>query len=151
MSTSSNPFTSNNHITGKGAMMWWNDRPVYELEEYNLEVTPVREEDQFVGEMGIDSVITGLKGEGTMTIKKMWSNNFDEYLKAYQNGEDPRMVFVNKVGGDRAYNGQTERISVSNCWLNKLQLASIKNGKQSVEIPFGFNPDSAEYLDKISA
>lgn len=148
---SNNSFKDVNQLSGNDGMVWWNDRPLYELEEFSLKVSTQRSDVQFIGEMGVGSKVTGYKGDGSMTIKKIWSMNFADYLTEFKAGRDPRSVIIGKLGGEDAYNGQSERISVGDVWLSELQLMNIKSGSLTADIPFGFNPDSVSYLDQIEA
>lgn len=61
----------NNQVNGSWGQVWWDSELVFELESFEAKVTAERE-DVVIG-MDKDSKLVGLKGEGTMKVKKVFS------------------------------------------------------------------------------
>ena len=99
--------------------------------------------------LSIDSKITGLKGEGTLEVNKVYSRSA-EILKNWKKGKDVRSRLVISIKDPDAKGGQEERVSLDNVWFNELALAAFAVGEGIGEtFPFGFTPSDAEYESEI--
>ena len=100
--------------------------------------------------MDIDSKLTGLKGEGTYRVKKVFSMGKKEILEAWKKGEDPRCTFMSKIEDPDTPGKQVERVSIDNVWLNELILQQFETGQPlTEEYSFGFTPSDSNFLDVI--
>lgn len=134
-------------ISGNWGQVWWDGELVYELESFEAKVTTEREEVPTDGN-DIDSKITGLKGEGTLKIKKVYSRGIKKLLKAWQQGQDPRSQLVGKLADPDAYG--SERVVINNVWFNELTLLQFeKKQKLEREFPFGFTVGDVRFPDLI--
>lgn len=138
----------NNQIVGNWGQLWWNGELVYEIEAFEAKVTANRE-DVPIG-MDLDSKITGLKGEGSFRVKKVFSRGKQAMLNAWKKGEDVRASLVGKIKDPDAIGKQSERVSIDNVWFNELTLMQFEKGqKLEEEYPFGFTPSDADFVDTI--
>ncbi len=139
----------NQVLSGTWGEVWIDGDKVFELNKIEAKVVINREDIQ----MGIDldSKMTGLKGEFTMGIKKVfsrWADYFEEYFK---NGVDKRVEIIAKLGDPDARSKGIERYSIGNCWFNEFPLINYEIGAPvEEEISGGFTPSDMQVLDKIS-
>lgn len=138
----------NKVLTGTWAEVWINGNKVFEVSKIEAKVTANREDIQL--DMDIDSKITGLKGEGSMSIKKVYSR-YNEIFEAWTRGEDIRSQIITKLADPDAVGKQIERYSIDNVWYNELPLVNYEKGSIiEEEVAFGFTPSDMQSLDKIS-
>ena len=138
----------NNQISGTWGQVWLDGELVFELESFEAKVTTNRET-VTIG-MDEDSKLVGLKGEGTMKVKKVFSRGKKKLLDAWKKGEDPRSTIVTKLKDPDTIGKQSERVSLDNVWFDELTLTQFENGKKGEdEYKFGFTPSDADYLDTI--
>ncbi len=137
----------NRVLTGTWGELWVDGELIAELKKVELKITVNREDVQ----MGIDvdSKITGLKGELTISFNKTFSM-FNDKFEDYKNGIDTRFQIITKLQDPDAVGGQIERYSVENCWLNELALVGYEMGAiMEQEFSGGFTPTDMINLDKI--
>ena len=63
---------------GNHGKVWWDGLLLFEISKFEAKVTAQRE-DVIIGN-SVDSKITGLKGEGSFTIKSVINRNINTYL-----------------------------------------------------------------------
>ena len=110
------------------------------------------------GELWIDgekifefSKITGLKGEGSYTVKKVYTRA-KAILESWKKGKDVRCQIIAKLKDPDAVNGQTERWSANNVWHTELPVVNWeKGGIVEEETSIGFTPSDLQNLDQIAA
>ena len=113
-----------------------------------MKVTANREDVQ-IG-LSVDSKITGLKGEGSYTVKKVYTRA-KEILENWKKGKDVRAEVIAKLEDPDAVGGQVERWSCDNVWHNEVPVVNWeKGGIIEEEISIGFTPDDLQNLDAIA-
>lgn len=133
---------------GNHGKVWWDGELLFEISKFEAKVTAERE-DVLIGN-SVDSKITGLKGEGTITIKSVINRNINRYLEEWKSGRDPRAQLVGLLADPDAVDGGAERCSIDNVWFTELMLMSFEKGKVvEKEFPFGFTPEDASFLETI--
>lgn len=138
----------NNQISGSWGQIWWDGELIFELESFEAKVTAERE-DVVIG-MNKDSKLVGLKGEGTIKVKKVFSRGKKNLLEAWKKGQDPRSTLVGKIKDPDTVGNQSERISIGNVWFDELTLMQFETGKKSEEeYKFGFTAEDADFIDTI--
>lgn len=143
-----NEISGEKHLTGAWAELWFNGFKIAEMTKITVKVTANREEVQ-TG-FDVDSKITGLKGEGTISLAKTYTR-FEDIRVAIISGKDPRGTIVTKLKDPGAVNGQTERYQIGNVALSEFGFEYEKGSNVKQEIPFVFTPSSMINLDQISA
>ncbi len=139
----------NRTLTGSWGELWIDGEKVFEMSKIELKVTPNREDVQ-IG-IDVDSKITGLKGEGSYTVKKVYTRT-KAILESWAKGKDVRCQFIAKLKDPDAVNGQIERWSADNVWHNELPVVNWeKGGIIEEEISIGFTPSDLTNLDEIRA
>ncbi|MDQ7096937.1 phage tail tube protein [Desulfosporosinus sp. PR] len=138
----------NNQISGSWGQIWWDGELIFELESFEAKVTAERE-DVVIG-MNKDSKLVGLKGEGSIKVKKVFSRGKKNLLEAWKKGQDPRSTLVGKIKDPDTVGNQSERISIGNVWFDELTLMQFESGKKGEEeYKFGFTAEDADFLDTI--
>lgn len=133
---------------GNHGRVWWDGELLFEISKFEAKVTAERE-DVYIGN-SIDSKITGLKGEGALTIRSVINRNINAYLEEWKAGRDPRATLVGLLADPDAVGGQNERISLDNVWFNELLLLAFEKGKVvEKEFSFGFTPEDAQFIEFV--
>ena len=116
---------------------------IAELSQLTLTVKVQREKVQFG--MDVDSKITGYAGEGTMTLKQVYTR-FYEVLEQAKRGLDKRCTITT------AADGGEERYSIDNVAFTELPFMNYKMGEVNQQkLPFTFRPSDLVCLDSIRA
>lgn len=138
----------NRILSGTYAEVWWNGLKIAECNKITAKTTVNREEIQ-IG-LDVDTKITGLKGEGTVSVLKVYSR-MENVRQDIIAGKDPRGVIVAKLKDPDATGGQTERYQIGNVALSEFGLEWEKGSVVKQEYPFSFTPTDMVALDLINA
>jgi len=138
----------NKTLSGSWGEVWVDGVKIFELSKIELKVTTNREDVQLG--IDVDNKMTGLKGEGTLTVKKVYTRA-KAILADWKNGKDTRSQIIAKLQDKDAVGGQIERWSVDNVWFNDLPIVNWeKGGIIEEEYPIGFTPSDLQNLDAIA-
>jgi len=138
---------ANRTLSGSFAEVWVDGARIAELSELTLTVKVQREKVQFG--MDIDSKITGYSGEGTMTLKQVYSRFF-EVLEQAKNGLDKRCTITTALKDPDAAGGMEERYSISGVAFTELPFIGYKMGEVNQQkLPFRFRPSDLQCLERI--
>ena len=139
----------NRILSGTYAEVWVDGEKIFDVSKIELKVTANREDVQ-IG-LDVDSKITGLKGEGSYVVKKVYTRA-KAVLEKWKKGSDVRVQIIAKLQDPDAVNGQIERWSVDNVWHNELPVVNWeKGGIVEEEVSIGFTPSDLTNLDEIKA
>ena len=138
----------NRVLSGTHAVLWWDGERIFECKKIEVKVAANREDVQ-IG-LDIDSKMTGLKAEGTITMIKVYSR-YERFRQAWNRGEDLRSQLITKLADPDAVGKQEERYSIENVWFNELPLVSAETGGIiEEEVGFGCTASDIQNLDQIS-
>lgn len=137
----------NRHLSGMWAEITFNGIRIAEATKITTKITVNREEIQ-TG-INIDSKITGLKGEGTLTMTKAYTR-FEDVRREIMKGKDPRGTIIAKLKDPDAEGGQTERWQIGNVALSEFGFEWETNSVPKQEMPFSFTPTDMINLDAIN-
>lgn len=133
----------NKYMNGSYGEFWANGALVMEVKQFEAKITFDREDVGQSGTMDIDSKIIGAKGEGTVTVKKVFSRFMPEVVEALKKGEDIRWSFMGKLDDPDSYGA--EYVNIENAWFNELILMAFENNTiVENEFPFGFTPSDVD-------
>lgn len=136
-----------NTLSGTWGELWINGGKVFELSKVEMKTTANREDVQ-IG-IDVDSKLTGLKGEFTIGVKKVYTR-YMEVLDDLKKGKDTRVQIIAKLADPDAVRGQQERYSAPNCWFNDIPVVNWeKGGIIEQEVTGGFTPSDLVCLDRI--
>lgn len=143
-----NRITGNKVLSGTWGELWLNGEKIFELSKVDLKIITNREEVQLG--IDVDSKLTGLKGEGTIVVKKVYTRA-KEIIELWKQGIDMRVQIITKLKDPDAVGEQTERWAVNNVWFNEVTIAAWEKGAIiEEEYPLGFTPSDLENLDKVA-
>lgn len=138
---------ANRTLSGSFAEVWVDGARIAELSELTLKVKLQREKVQLG--MDVDSKITGYSGEGTMTIKQVYTRFF-EVLEQAKGGVDKRCTITTALKDPDAVDGMEERYSISNVAFTELPFVDYKmGGVNQQRLPFTFRPSDLQCLESI--
>ncbi len=138
----------NKTLSGTWGELWVDGEKVWEMSKVEAKVTANREDVQLG--LDVDSKMTGLKGEFTIVVKKVYSR----YVTVFENwkkGIDQRCQLITKLADPDAVGEQQERYSIDNAWFNELPLVNMeKGGIIEEEVSGGFTPTDMVNLDRVA-
>lgn len=138
----------NQTLSGTWAQVWVDGELIAECKKIEAKVSANREDIQIGADM--DSKITSLKGEGSLTINKVYSR-CNDILRAMQQGKDKRVQIIAKLADPDAVGSQIERYSINNVWFAEIPLISYERGAViEEELSIGFTPSDVTILDEIN-
>ena len=138
-------------INGTFGTLWVDGEEVFELESFNAVTTFNRESVTFAGNLDEESKITGQSGEGSFTVKKVFSRGLAKFIEMSKSGQDVRSQIIGKLQDPDTKNKQAERVSIGNVWFNEFTLLDFEVGNPvESEFPFGFTPSSVDLIDEIT-
>lgn len=119
-----------------------------DIQKCTAEIEIEREAVNMAGSLGTDSKITGTKGSGTISFKKVYSREVALILPVIKTGKDIRAVIVTNLNDPDGYG--SEKVQISDVWFNNLSIIDFEVKKLLTrELKFGFNPDNVEFMDII--
>lgn len=140
---------ANRTLSGSFAEVWVDGARIAELSHLSLTVKVQREKVQLG--MDVDSKITGYSGEGTMTLKQVYTR-FYEVLEQARRGVDKRCTITTALKDPDAADGGEERYSVEGVAFTELPFVNYKMGEVNQQkLPFTFRPSALQCLDAIQA
>ncbi len=139
----------NKTLTGSWGEVWVNGEKIWELSKIEQKITANREDVQLG--LDVDSKMTGMKGEFTLTVKKVYTRFWD-IVEDMKKGLDTRVQIISKLADPDAVNAQEERYSTDNCWFNDLPIVNYEMGALiEQEFTGGFTPSDMVNLDRIAS
>ncbi len=141
-------FDGRQLVNGIWGSFIWDGYKIAEVSSFEAKITIDREEVQV--ELGKDSKIKALAGEGTFKVKKIYSRGKKKMLEALKRGEDPRARFTGIIKDPNSPGKQSETVDIMNAWFNELTLMMFEKGEVvEEEFSFGFNPMNSNMIDEI--
>ena len=152
---------ANRTLSGSFAEVWVDGARIAELSQLTLTVKVQREKVQFG--MDVDSKITGYAGEGTMTLKQVYTR-FYEVLEQAKRGDAlyfPGHIalylgegrYIHSTGAARSGGvGLHSLDPADNVAFTELPFMNYKMGEVNQQkLPFTFRPSDLVCLDSIRA
>lgn len=134
-------------IAGAHGTLWIDNVKIMEFTKVNAKVTADRKDVQLG--LSVDSKIVALKGEGSVTIEKVYSRG-KKIIEKWVKGNDVRTRIITNLADPDTPGKQEERISLDNVWFNSIDLINIARGEVvEEEYPFGFTPEDLKYESEI--
>lgn len=138
----------NKTLSGTWGELWINGEKIFEFSKIEMKVTANREDVQLG--IDVDSKITGLKGEGSYVVKKVYTRA-KEILDSWKKGKDIRAEVIAKLQDPDAVGGKVERWSCDNVWHSEIPVVNWeKGGIIEEEVSIGFTPSDLQCLDAIA-
>jgi len=118
-------------MSGTYGMLYWDGDPVFEVSSFEAKLKVNRETVNMAGDIMEDSKLTGISGEFSFKVNKVFSRGQIKLASAIKAGKDPRSQLIGKIDDPDAYG--SERLVISNCWFNDLSLMKFENKKLGEE------------------
>lgn len=144
-----NKIPGNKRINGTFAEIFIDGELIAEAESFSFGLKLEREDILQAADLGVDSKLVALAGEGNMKLKKVYTRFAKKVLEYAKEGKDFRPSAIGKLADPDAYGA--ERVSLDEIWFNDLDMIAGER-KKVVEddINFGFNPTTSDWLDEIT-
>lgn len=139
---------SNRQINGTFGAVWVNGEKWMDVESFEARVTANFEDVNMAEDLATHKKMTGWAGEGTLTVKKVYSRGATLLGEAVKNGVVPDINIVGKLADPDAYGA--ERVAINEVTFNEFTLMQFEQKTVlTEELPFNF----ADYdlVDLINA
>lgn len=141
-------ISANRILSGSFADIWVDGSRVAEAQYIKVTVKAQRSDVQ-IG-IDVDSKLTGLKGEGELKLRQVYTRFYDVVDRA-KNGEDVRLTIMTALKDPDCIGGLEERYRIGGISLNEIPLINYETGKINEQvIKFRFTPSSLESLAEIT-
>ena len=139
---------ANRQINGTFGSVWVNGEKWLDVESFESKVSLNFEDVNMAGDLSTKKKYTGWSGEGTLTVKKVYSRGAALIGKAAKTGIMPDITLVGKLEDPDAYGA--ERVTMSDVTFNEFTLLAFEQKTLATEeLPFNFG--DYDFIDLISA
>jgi len=140
--------TSNKVINGTFGAVWVNGEKWLDTESFEATVTIEYEDQNFLDDLGTHKKMIGWTGEGTITVKKIYSRGANLLAEAVKNGVLPEVSIVGKLEDPDAHGAL--RVAIEEVTFTSFQLLQFEQKTTGTEeLPFAFG--KYDLIDRISA
>ncbi|QSB10444.1 phage tail tube protein [Lysinibacillus fusiformis] len=138
---------ANKQINGTFGTLWVNKEKWMDVESFEATVNFDFEDSNMCEDLATHKKLMGWNGEGTITVKKVYSRGAQLMGEAAKTGIIPDIELIGKLADPDAYG--SERVSISEVTFNSMTLMKFeKKTKMEEELPFNFA--DYDFLDKIA-
>lgn len=138
----------NKVINGTFGAVWVNGEKWMDVESFEAKVAVDYEDVNQAEDLATHKKMTGWNGEGTLTVKKVYSRGAALMANAVKTGILPEVGLVGKLADPDAFG--SERVAINDVTFNEFTLMSFEQKTLATEeLPFNF----ADYdpIDLITA
>ena len=139
---------SNKQINGTFGSVWVNNEKWLDIDAFEAKVTIEYEDVNMAEDLATHKKMTGWSGEGTTTVKKIYSRGANLLAEAVKRGILPDINIVGTLADPGAYG--SERVAINEVTFNEFMLLKFEQKTLGTEeLPFNF----ADYdlIDSITA
>ncbi|MCI1592487.1 phage tail tube protein [Heyndrickxia oleronia] len=139
---------STRQINGTFGSVWVNNEKWLDVESFEAKVTIDYEDVNMAEDLATHKKMTGWTGEGTLTVKKVYSRGASLLADGVKKGQLPEINLVGKLADPDAFGA--ERVAINEVTFNEFMLMQFEQKTLGTEeLPFNF----ADYdpIDLISA
>ena len=138
---------ANKQINGTFGSVWVNNEKWLDVDSFEATISLNFEDVNMSGDLGTYKKMTGWSGEGTITVKKVYSRGAALMGEATKTGIVPDITIVGKLDDPDSYGA--ERVSIENVTINEFTLLAFEQKTLATEeLPFNFA--SYNYIDQIT-
>lgn len=139
---------ANKVINGTFGSVWVNGEKWQDIEDLELKVTLDYEDVSFSEDLATHKKLIGWTGEGSMTVKRVYSRGASLLAEATKAGKTPEITIISKLADPDSYG--TERVSVSEITFNEFLLSKFEQKTLGTE-ELSFNFADYSILEMIKA
>jgi hypothetical protein len=139
---------SNKRINGTFGSVWVNGEKWLDVESFEAKVTIDYEDVNMAEDLATHKKMIGWTGEGTLTVKKVYSRGASLLADGVKSGQLPDIGLIGKLADPDAFGA--ERVAINEVTFNEFMLLQFEQKTlPTEELPFNF----ADYdpIDLISA
>lgn len=139
---------ANKQINGTFGAVWVNNEKWLDIQEFEAKVTISYEDVDMAQDLATHKKMNGWAGEGSMTVKKVYSRGAALLANAVKTGVLPDINIVGKLADPDAFG--SERVAINEVTFNEFMLMRFEQKTLGTEeLPFNF----ADYdpIDLITA
>ena len=141
-------ITANRMLSGSFAEIWVDGLRIAEANAIQLSIKAERADVQ-IG-VDVDSKIIGLRGEGHLKLKQVFTR-FYNVLEGARKGMDVRLTIMTALKDPDAVDGAEERYRISGVAFTELPLINYETGKINQQtVQFRFAPSKLENIAQIT-
>lgn len=141
-------LTSNKQINGTFGAVWVNNEKWLDVDSFEAKVTINFEDVNMAEDLATHKKMTGWAGEGSMTVKKVYSRGANLLAEAVKSGIVPDISIVGKLADPDAYG--SERVALNQVTFNEFMLMKFEQKALGTEeMPFNFS--DYDLIDSITA
>lgn len=138
---------ANRTINGTFGAVWVNNEKWLDIESFEAKVTISYEDINMAESLGTHRKMTGWEGEGSLTVKKVYSRGANLLADAVKRGEVPDVSIVGKLEDPDAYGA--ERVAINGITFNEFTLLAFEQKtNMTEELPFNFS--DYDMIDRIT-
>ena len=137
---------ANRQINGTFGSVWVNGEKWMDVESFEARVTLNYEDVNMPEDLATHKKLTGWAGEGSMTVKKVYSRGALLMASAAKSGLVPDVNIVGKLADPDAFG--SERVDIRNVTFNEFTLMAFEQKTLATE-ELGFNFSDYEPVDLI--
>lgn len=142
-----NNMASSNVFLGTWGEVWFDGQYMAEVTSFRAEVNISYEDIQRVRNLMTGKKMTGIEGEGEVTMHKVSSYVMNRVNDALKNGKAPSFTIISKLKDPDAIGA--ERIACYDCKFEKMTLADWERGNLGEE-SYSFTFEDWEILDETT-
>lgn len=138
----------NKQINGTFGSVWVNGEKWLDVESFEAKVTIDYEDVNMAEDLATHKKMIGWTGEGSMTIKKVYSRGSTLLAKSVKEGVVPDVSIVGKLADPDAFGA--ERVAINEVTFNEFMLLQFEQKTLATE-ELSFNFADYDPIDLISA
>lgn len=138
----------NKQINGTFGSVWVNGEKWLDVESFEAKVTIDYEDVNMAEDLATHKKMIGWTGEGSMTVKKVYSRGANLLAKSVKEGVVPDVGLVGKLADPDAFGA--ERVAINEVTFNEFMLLQFEQKTLGTE-ELSFNFADYDPIDLISA
>lgn len=138
----------NKQINGTFGAVWVNGEKWMDVDSFEAKVAVDYEDINMAEDLATHKKMTGWNGEGSMTVKKVYSRGSSLMARAVKTGILPEVTIVGKLADPDAFG--SERVALNDVTFNEFTLMAFEQKTLATE-ELAFNFADYDPIDLITA
>lgn len=135
-------------MNGTFGSLWVNGEKWMDVESFDAKVNIDYEDVNMIEDLGTHKKMMGWNGEGSLTVKKVYSRGASIMATAAKSGVMPDVEMVGKLADPDAFG--SERVSLSEITFNEFTLLKFENKSLMTE-ELSFNFGDYDLVDMVTS
>ncbi|RKD26684.1 terminase [Ammoniphilus oxalaticus] len=138
---------ANKQINGTFGAVWVNNEKWLDVESFEAKVNPEYEDVNMAEDLATHKKLIGWNGEGSMTVKKVYSRGAALLANAVKTGVLPEINIVGKLADPDAFGA--ERVAIKGVTFNEFTLLKFEQKTRMTE-ELSYNFSDYDMIESIS-